>query len=73
IQIQATHGAFTIDAVRQALGYRSDSVRQFVSRQLEQTDTDEITLAIERISHEEAMHIAEQLRKLAAVKSVSLV
>jgi putative Mg2+ transporter-C (MgtC) family protein len=73
IQIQATHGAFTIDALRQALGYRSDSVRQFVSRQLEQSDTDEITLAIERISHEEATHIAEQLRKLAAVKSVSVV
>ncbi|MBM6594395.1 MgtC/SapB family protein [Microvirga pudoricolor] len=73
IQIQAQHGAFTIDAVRQALGYRSDSVRQFISCQLDQSDTDEITVAFERISHDEAMHIAEQLRKLPAVKTVALV
>jgi putative Mg2+ transporter-C (MgtC) family protein len=73
IQIQAHHGAFTIDAMRQTLGYRSESVRQFTSCQLDRSDTDEITVAIERISHEEALHIAEQLRKLAAVTSVSVV
>jgi putative Mg2+ transporter-C (MgtC) family protein len=73
IQIHAQHGAFTIDVMRGALGYRSDCVRQFISCQLEQSDTDEITVAIERISHHEATHIADQLRKLPSVKSVSLV
>jgi putative Mg2+ transporter-C (MgtC) family protein len=73
IQIQAHHGAFTIDAMRQALGYRSDSVRQFVSCQMDQSDEDEITIALEPISHEEALHLAEQLRKLPDVTNVSVV
>ncbi len=73
MQIHAKHGAFTIQAMHEALGYRSDAVREFVVYQTDQTDTDEITVSIERISHDEATHIADHLRKMPVVKGVALV
>ncbi|WP_246504930.1 MgtC/SapB family protein [Microvirga antarctica] len=72
IRIMADRGAFTTDVARQALGYRFDSLRQFVSCPSDHGDSDEISLTIERISHDEAIHLTEQLRSLKDVKSVEL-
>jgi putative Mg2+ transporter-C (MgtC) family protein len=70
IHLQAEHGAMSIDALGPALGARTGSVRQFVVRQSEVADLDDVTIVLTRVAPRDAAEIIERLRQLPFVRSV---
>jgi putative Mg2+ transporter-C (MgtC) family protein len=70
IHLQAERGAMSIDALGPALGARTGSVRQFIVKQSEIADLDDVTIVIERVAPKDAADIINRLKQLPFVKSV---
>src|ERR1700678_3956350 len=63
IHLQAERGAMSIDALGPALGARTGSVRQFIVRQSEIADLDDVTIVLTRVAPKDAAEIIERLKQ----------
>ena len=70
LYVQATKGEMSLAALNTALGNRTVKVRQFVVRQAELAELDEITITMTRVSAREILGIIRDLRKLECVRDV---
>ncbi|HLK25500.1 MAG TPA: MgtC/SapB family protein [Caulobacteraceae bacterium] len=68
LRLHAEHGAMSVGALQQALGWRAANVRQLVVQASETAGTDDVTVTFGKMP---ARDIAETIRSLAAIPSVS--
>ncbi len=70
LYVQATKGEMSLGSLNDALGARTGKVKQFVVRQSELAEMDEITLTMAHVSAREILAIIRDLRKLPCVRDV---
>jgi putative Mg2+ transporter-C (MgtC) family protein len=68
LRLHAEHGAMSVGALQQALGWRAAHVRQLVVQASETAGTDDVTVTFGTMP---AKDIAETIKSLAAIPSVS--
>ncbi len=70
LYVQATKGEMTLATLNEALGPRNVKVKQFVVRQGELAEVDEITVSLSHVSARQVLAIINDLRRLAFVRDV---
>jgi putative Mg2+ transporter-C (MgtC) family protein len=70
LYVQATKGELTLTTLNEALGDRTQRIRQFVVQPSELADYDEITITLSRVSARQVLETIRELRKIPCVKDV---
>ena len=70
LYVQANKGEMSLKTLNEALGSRTQRIKQFVVHPSELAELDEITITISRISSRDILEMIRELRKIPCVKDV---